>query len=257
MTDRSPLIRFARAIERTAAKFQGKGYGSATCRREVSAAKAYIPAENLVVFDVGANTGHYSREWLAQGGRALKELYAFEPSTHNHMSLEAITDPRFHLIKKALGKENGVSTLYTNAPGSGLASLTKRNLSFKNGIEMSIEEQVEVATVDSFLDENNIPSVDLMKIDVEGHEYDVLQGAQHSIQSGKINAVAFEFGGTDIDTRVFFQDFWFFFQKHGFDLFRINPFFAPIKITRYHVSLESFDISNFLAIRSKESIGYS
>jgi hypothetical protein len=90
-----------------------------------------------------------------------------------------------------------------------------------------------------------------MKIDVEGHEYDVLLGAQQSIQSGRINAIAFEFGGTDVDTRVFFQDFWFFFQKHGFDLFRINPFLDPIKITRYHVSLECFDISNCLAIRAK------
>jgi FkbM family methyltransferase len=253
MTDRSPIIRFARAIERTAAKFQGKGYGTSTCRREVAAAAACIPSENLVVFDVGANTGHYSREWLAQGNRSLKELYAFEPSTHNHKALTTITDPRFHLVKKALGRENGAFTLYYDAPGSGLASLTKRNLSFKDGREMSIEERVDVITVDEFLNQNNIPLVDLMKIDVEGHEYDVLQGAHQSIHSGRINAVAFEFGGTDIDTRVFFQDFWFFFQKHRFDLFRINPFFPPIKITRYHVSLESFDISNYLAIRSKES----
>jgi FkbM family methyltransferase len=251
MTDRSPLIRFARAIERTAAKFQGKGYGSSTCRREVAAALTHIPAGNLVVFDVGANTGYYSWEWLTQRGVTIKELYAFEPSIHNHKSLEAIADPRFHLIKKALGKENGKFTLYSNAPGSGLASLTKRNLFFKQERELNIEEQVDVATVDTFLDENNISFVDFMKIDVEGHEYDVLQGAQQSIQSGKINAIAFEFGGTDIDTRVFFQDFWLFFKKHGFDLFRINPFFSPIKITRYNASLESFDISNFLAIRSK------
>ena len=122
---------------------------------------------------------------------------------------------------------------------------------------MNIEEQVEVTTVDSFLDENDIPSVDFMKIDVEGHEYDVLLGAQQSIRCGKINAIAFEFGGTDIDTRVFFQDFWFFFQEHGFDLFRINPFFSPIKLTQYHVGLESFDISNFLAIRSKGLTGGS
>jgi FkbM family methyltransferase len=251
MTDRSPLIRFARAIERTAAKFQGKGYGTSTCRREVAAAAAFMHSENLVVFDIGANIGHYSHEWLSQGQLSLKKLYAFEPSTHNHKSLMTITDPRFHLVKKALGKSNGIFTLYYDTPGSGLASLTKRNLSFKAGREMGIEERVEVTTVDDFLDQNNIPSVDFMKIDVEGHEYDVLLGAQQSIQSGRINAIAFEFGGTDVDTRVFFQDFWFFFQKHGFDLFRINPFLDPIKITRYHVSLECFDISNCLAIRAK------
>ncbi|MEI6645079.1 MAG: hypothetical protein WCP12_03475 [bacterium] len=116
MTDRSPIIRFARAIERTAAKFQGKGYGTATCRREIAAAVPYIPSENLVVFDVGANAGHYSREWFAQGGLSLKALYAFEPSTHNHKSLEAITDPRFHLIKLTclpflISTENGATRL--------------------------------------------------------------------------------------------------------------------------------------------------
>ena len=50
--------------------------------------------------------------------------------------------------------------------------------------------------------------IDFFKIDVEGHEMDVLKGIGDKISNIKL--IQFEFGGCNIDTRCFFQDFWYF-----------------------------------------------
>jgi len=55
-------------------------------------------------------------------------------------------------------------------------------------------------------------------------------------------------GGANIDTRTFFQDFWYFFAKHNYDLFRITPFGVQ-KIDEYKERDEFFSTTNFIAIR--------
>jgi hypothetical protein len=54
----------------------------------------------------------------------------------------------------------------------------------------------------------DITQVDLLKIDTEGHEFDVLLGASGMVRTGAIAAVQFEFGETLLGTRYHFKDFW-------------------------------------------------
>jgi FkbM family methyltransferase len=60
-------------------------------------------------------------------------------------------------------------------------------------------EEVPCSTVDVFSIEHNIPFIDLLKIDVEGAEYQVLLGAQKMLQEKRIGCCVFEFGGTTFD----------------------------------------------------------
>ena len=61
-------------------------------------------------------------------------------------------------------------------------------------------------------------------------ELSVLEGCYNSIKY--IKNIQFEFGGANIDSRTFFQDFWYFFQSKEFELFRITPF-GLIEINNY------------------------
>lgn len=85
----------------------------------------------------------------------------------------------------ALSKARGKSTLYYDKAGSGLASLTKRDLSHINR-SFESSEDVLVETLDAYCEKNNIAFIDLLKIDVEGHELDVLSGAINMLQSKKL-----------------------------------------------------------------------
>ena len=87
-----------------------------------------------------------------------------------------------------------------------------------------------------------------MKIDVEGHELDVLKGFGDLIVKTKL--VQFEFGGTNIDTRTFFQDFWYFFTKKNFRIYRISPK-GKILINKYDEKHEYFLTTNYIAVNNR------
>jgi hypothetical protein len=113
------------------------------------------------------------------------------------------------------------------------------------GIDFNWSESVEVITLDSWSKSNNI-FPDIIKLDVEGHELDVLEGGMKTLISAQI--VQFEFGGCNIDTRTFFQDFWYLFTECGFTIYRISTAGA-IRISLYSESDEYFRTTNYLAVR--------
>ena len=70
-------------------------------------------------------------------------------------------------------------------------------------------EEVNLMRFDNYWDENKY--IDFVKIDVEGHELEVLEGFGNLIKITKL--IQFEFGGCNIDTRTFFKIFGISFKK--------------------------------------------
>ena len=125
-----------------------------------------------------------------------------------------------------------------------MASLAKRRLEHF-GIDFSQSESVEVVTLDSWASSTKVvPS--LIKMDVEGHELDVLKGGFKTLALAQV--VQFEFGGCNIDTRTFFQDFWYLLTEAGFQIHRISEG-GPIRISHYSEQEECFRTTNYLAVR--------
>jgi FkbM family methyltransferase len=123
----------------------------------------------------------------------------------------------------ALSNASGNASLFKVSGNSGLNSLTKRRLDHFD-VQMNDIEEIRTITLDEYVSENNINNIDLLKIDVEGHELDVLNGASGCLKDSRIRCIQFEFGGCNIDTRVFFQDFWYLLvEKYSFSLYRITP----------------------------------
>lgn len=146
-----------------------------------------------------------------------------------------------------VGKECGEAVLHYDEPGSGLASLTKRNLVHEQTL-FDKSEVVRLTTIDDYCSENNICRINLLKLDIEGHELNALVGASALFRRQAIDVVTFEFGGCNIDTRSFFKDYWLFFVRAGMELFRITPsgYFNPIH--RYGEFNEQFVTTNYMAV---------
>ena len=239
------LFKYISRIERKAAYAQGKGYGTATIAQEVKLLLQLLKSPPLLAIDIGGNVGEYTAE-LRRANPEL-EIHTFEPSATNVDKLKKRFegDKKIKLIPLAVSNTTGTATLFSNEPGSGLASLTKRKLDHFN-IPFECKESVDTIRFEDYwtheLDKRHI---DIVKLDIEGHELVALNGFGEAIKETSV--LQFEFGGCNIDTRTYFQDFWYFFKDSGFDIFRITPLGLE-KIKNYRESDEFFSTTNYIAV---------
>jgi hypothetical protein len=132
-----------------------------------------------------------------------------------------------------------------------LASLSRRRL-HHFGIEFEAAETVQMRVLDDYCSERGVQRIDLLKLDVEGHELDVLQGAKRMFQEQRIGMVSFEFGGCNIDSRTFVQDFWYFFRQNGGGrLHRLSPSGTLVPVPEYQEDLEQFRTTIFVMLRAE------
>jgi len=199
----------------------------------------------LVIFDVGANHGDYLQLALTQL-QSNAVFHAFEPSRAAFSDLEKRFGGKseIRLNNFALGGKREQLTLYYDTPGSELSSLYPRSIGHHR-IEFTGSELVQVETLDSY----GVEHIDLLKLDVEGHELGVLHGAAQMFKSKAIQMVSFEFGGCNIDSRTFVRDFYEFFAAQEMKLARVTAFGGLHPITRYEEALEQFRTTCFVALR--------
>jgi FkbM family methyltransferase len=128
-----------------------------------------------VILDIGANTGIYALTAKAVNPGA--QVYAFEPLEQMFKKLShnnEINNFDIVCVQKAVSDKNGKAIIYeTGADHVAAASLNVETRAY--GV---LEKETEIATItlDDFIRENRLNKTDLIKIDVETHEPNVLEG---------------------------------------------------------------------------------
>jgi FkbM family methyltransferase len=137
-----------------------------------------ISTGNVVI--VGANIGYYTLI-AARILNGTGWVYAFEPEPHNFQILSKnIQVNQFTNItasQLALSNRNGRATLYTDRVNFGRPSLAATNV-----FERSGEVQIDTITLDSFFKKTASSKVDLLKIDAQGAEELIFQGARETLK---------------------------------------------------------------------------
>ena len=138
-----------------------------------------------IVFDIGANIGEYTlfaASMLSDKGK----VWSFEPVEKMYQVLQENIDlnphikNRIRIIKKGVGLQKAVLPIYDDVSNNneGVYSLHPSNFQHSKKIE-----DIEIDRLDTIFIENQIPRVDLIKIDVEGNELFVLQSADHILST--------------------------------------------------------------------------
>jgi FkbM family methyltransferase len=137
------------------------------------------------ILDIGANTGLYSL--IAKTVNPAAQVYAFEPLPSFNQALKAnirLNGYDVEVIDQAVSDFIGTAEFY--APQRGQGNLYSSSLSMEHyenhQTSTPIVHQVQVTTLDTFVQEQHLQSVDLVKIDAEGQDSNVLKGFVQSMQ---------------------------------------------------------------------------
>jgi FkbM family methyltransferase len=142
-----------------------------------------------VVWDVGANIGHYSRQFShIVGERGC--VFAFEPSPRNRVELAKCARQlkNTHVVPLALGDHEGVVAF---AQGSDELGATSRVVGFDEPSNCGVVD-VPVTSADQAVDRSLVCLPHVIKLDVEGYEVEVLRGATRVLGARKLRAVCVE-----------------------------------------------------------------
>ncbi|MCC6937630.1 MAG: FkbM family methyltransferase [Flavobacteriales bacterium] len=224
----------------------GKGAGTGwAIAAEVTAARSVIHTDEPVLFDVGAHLGEWSV--LAKQHFSKARLILFEPQPSYQKAIGEHALSNSELIPFAVSSSVHRMSLFASAEHGGIASVHERRDSFFTDVEF-VPTEIDTVTIDDVVAERGIEQVDFMKMDVEGHELDVLRGARKSLESGLIKALSFEFGSANINSRTYFHDFWDELTPLGYRISRILPSGKVLPIERYYEDCEYFrGATNYIA----------
>lgn len=154
--------------------------------------KALRGVDSPIIFDVGANLGTYA-SWVAKWFEPVNgKVYCFEPQRIifqmlcGNMAINNIFN--VYAYELALGSEEKYIEIdevnYDEPGGFGSFSL--------DGVErekyktiLGKKQRIKLTTIDKFVEENQIPKIDFIKIDAEGLDIDVIAGAPSSIEKFK------------------------------------------------------------------------
>ena len=202
-------------------------------------------SKRITFFDIGANVGDYATS-IADIFNNQITIYAFEPSKLTFATLKDKTSnvDCIHLFNFGLSDKTEEMKLFYDKPNSLMASVYERDLANVN-VVLDNTETVQFSTVDAFCKEHSIQEIDFLKIDVEGHEINVLNGAKGMLNSNKVKFVQFEFGEACIDSKTYLKDFYCILPN--FNFYRIvSDGLHPLG--EYKTEYEIFKTVNLLAI---------
>ncbi len=132
-------------------------------------------APRAVIFDIGANIGLYTIAFAANDSRIV---HSFEPSDlalpylRRNLTLNRLENAHVHavLLSDSRGQRNFVLDRMTTAQSHV-------------GRSGEVGIFLESVDLDSYAREQLLPSPDLVKIDVEGHDFNVLRGMQQMLKA--------------------------------------------------------------------------
>ncbi|HBW38557.1 FkbM family methyltransferase [Desulfosporosinus sp. BICA1-9] len=153
--------------------------------------------ESSVVMDIGANIGYYTVLLGYLVGLSGKVIaYEANPQIfsilQDNVSLNYLFD-HVQVINKAVYSTRTVLPFHMSRKFNGNSSINKHNETYTKNYpgDSFIEIQVNAEPLDIYL--NTVERVDLIKIDIEGGEYQCFLGMENLLRKGRIKKIIFEY----------------------------------------------------------------
>jgi FkbM family methyltransferase len=202
--------------------------------------------KGIKVFDIGANQGNWCETVLGINPHA--EVHCFEP---NNSAFKYLVNKKFpaNVIcnNYGLGDKSETRDLHVFTDNSEWNSLFARPGEGSQSIQ-----KVHIDTVMEYCSRAGVNSIEYMKIDVEGNELAVLNGAEEMLYHHKVHIIQFEYAVTFVYAGTKLKDIYELARRCGYDLYRIRPR-GLIPVPELKPNIENFRNANYVMMYKDET----
>jgi FkbM family methyltransferase len=180
------------------------------------------------VLDVGANAGQFGK--LLRQSRFRGRIHSVEPLRAAYQLLEATAagDPLWTVQRAAVSARVGTLTMNVsgNSVSSSVLAMLDTHTSAAPGAQYVAQEEVPATTVDEIVAAHGIePERSLLKIDVQGYEREVLDGAAKTLST--FRGVRTEMSLVPLyEGQALMTEILDILQRGGFELWFVEPGFS-------------------------------
>jgi FkbM family methyltransferase len=179
-----------------------------------------------VIFDVGAYDGCITKAYRELFPSA--KIYSFEPTPEIYEKLGETTksDKFIYTYRLTVSENNEISRFHINkfSPTNSLPKTDLRGHLYWGKNLLDTERQIEVQsiTLDDFCASNDINSIDLLKLDIQGAEIKALKGARNLLKNHSIALIYTEvIMMPTYQNQSLFHELLFFLYELNYELFNI------------------------------------
>jgi len=204
----------------------------------------------VVVFDVGANRGLWSREVLNRREDAEIHYFEIAPGLRDLLTETLRDRPSVRLNAVGLSDVDEVLQLNYVPDAETTSSLHELILPRRWGLK---EETVSANVImgDRYCAQSGVDHIDLLKIDTEGHDLRVLYGFRNMLDQERISVIQFEHGFVHIPALSLLYNFYQYLVPFGFIIGRLYPTCVDFK-DYDPCEDEQFRMGNYIAVHESQ-----
>lgn len=201
-----------------------------------------------VVFDVGANVGDWTASLIAETAVPLK-VFCFEPTPSTALNLrnrlKSLPMPgSVEIVEMILSDYQGETDFFDYGENAG------RNSRFPIFEAKSAKvRKLPTTSIDAFCRKRGIEEILFLKIDTEGNDALVLQGAREALLERRIKFLQFEYNHRWIFARSFLKDAMDGLIEKGYRIGKVTPK-GILWLEAWNPNLESFQEGNYFGCRA-------
>jgi FkbM family methyltransferase len=193
--------------------------------------------------DVGANVGDWTAHLQAAAGRPLRGLL-LEPGVEAAARLRTrfAGDDDLTVVEAAAVDTAVDEVTFHEEPGAGQTSSLVTGASRPD----SVSRRVPAVTLDALVAAQGWTNIDVLKVDTEGYDLRVLQGARGLLAEGRIGLIQFEYNAAWRDSDSSLLEARHLLTRHGYTLWLLTPEgLAPLALGSVG---DFFSYANFVAL---------
>jgi FkbM family methyltransferase len=208
--------------------------------------------DNMTIIDAGAHDGTYA-EYIFNLNPSVS-IHCFEPTVSAFAELKARLANEIK-TGNLIANNSGLSTEIGEAELFIYNELDQRNslhLNPSHEYDSSLlhKEKIKLTTLDDYIERNKISRIDFLKIDVEGHETKVIEGASSELRKKIIKCIQFEYNNNWAAAGFTLENAFNILMSNGFKIFRLTMW-GKIPLNRFKKKMENYIHSNYISLLSE------